>query len=91
MLKKGWETLERSRPNIHSELHRHGWLRNRPTGSLLKYIPLALGIILILVALVSGLSRLCAKKPASDVVVAPLNEPKENIHFVTDPPPPYLK
>jgi len=88
--KKGWASSGRDRKSIHTELQRHGWLRNRPTGSFLKYIPLALGIILILVFVISSLNRLHNKKPTPETVVAPLNEPKEDVRLVTDPPAPYL-
>jgi hypothetical protein len=89
-LKKGWASMGKDRQDIHTDLRRRSWLKNRPAGSFLKYIPLALGVILILVFLISSLSRLHGKKPTPEPVVAPLNEPKEEIRLVSDPPAPYL-
>ena len=89
-LRQSWDSLRKGPRDIHENLRSHPWLQNRPTGSWLKYIPVVIGIFLILVFLVSSLSRLFAKQAKTDTRV-PLNEKKQEIHLVIDPPAPYFQ
>ena len=88
--KQGWEAIgERSR-DIHDTLRKHHtWLRNRPSGSLLKYIPVVLGILLIIVFLASSLSRMFTPKPEAHDMPPP-GDSKEEVRLIVDPPPPFL-
>ena len=87
-LKRAWASAGAGRRSTHEGAQRHAWIRNRPAGSFLKYIPIAIGILLILVFLISSFSRVFARKPKLDTPV-PLNESKEEVRLVIDPPAPY--
>mgnify|MGYP001571461781 CR=1 FL=1 len=88
--KQGWEAIgERSR-DIHDTLRKHHtWLRNRPSGSLLKYVPVVLGILLIIIFLASSLSRLFTPRPGARDMPPP-GDSKEEVRLIVDPPPPFL-
>lgn len=88
-LKKAWASAGTGRRGIHESVQKRSWFRNRPAGSYLKYVPVAIGIILILVFLVSSLSRIWVKTPRPGAPV-PLNESKEEVRLVIEPPAPYV-
>jgi hypothetical protein len=91
-VRKGLNSLRGGTPprDIHAALHQRRWYQNRPTGAFLKYVPVALGILLILIFVISSLSRIRVKSSNPEAVV-PLNESKEEVHLVIDPPAPYLE